>query len=142
MFRTLKKQFKKHEAACVAILVVYLAVVLGISANHTCEVCHRYCRNSDSYNQNFQSDCNSCTDIQSYMALRQSDNQPELRHSQTQCAACLYSTIAKSFRSRINSRLINPTILRILRILPFTTVIKQSEWRSSISLRAPPIKAS
>lgn len=142
MFRTLKKQCKKHEAVCVAILTVYLDVVLGISANHTCEISHRYYRHSDLYNQNFHSDGNSCTDIRSYMAFRQSDNQPELRHSQTQCAACLYSTIAKSFRSRVNSRLINPTVLRTLRVLPFTRIIKQSEWRSSISLRAPPINAS
>jgi len=142
MFRTLNKRRKNHEAACVAIVVMYLVVAVGISANHSCEVSNRRCRHSDLCNPGFHSDGKSCTGIQSEMVLHKSDNQSALHRSKTQCAACLYSTIAKSFQSRPNSRFINPGVLRISQVLPFTRIIKQSEWLSSISLRAPPLNAS
>jgi hypothetical protein len=56
--------------------------------------------------------------------------------------ACLYSIVVKSVQVRTGTWLVKPQILPSIHILPLTTIVRQSEWLSSISLRAPPLTAS
>jgi len=118
------------------LVFLYAFISLTISLNHTCYLacnktlgCHQECTNhSHGLSNNAESKTVLC-EIGSAGIIC-----PDSQY----CAACLYSLLAKS--SRLSPKVLPVTIEApsIIQVLPQFNFIKQFEYLSSVSLRAPP----
>jgi hypothetical protein len=126
----LKKQFSTYRIVQAVTAFVYLFVTLAVPLIHTCGPCEtssRCCRIEIN------------TDAQLEISPKKDGHKAKtLSHSDI-CTACLYSITSKFTQAKVKTTLINITTVRPSPI-PFTAgVAKQSEWLTSVSLRAPPV---
>ncbi|MBN2455544.1 MAG: hypothetical protein JXB29_03255 [Sedimentisphaerales bacterium] len=115
---------------------LYIHIALTISLNHTCSLaCHK---NSECH-QKYTNDCHAlCCNVESKIVLCKIGSAGIIRTGGKNCPACLYSLLAKSFE--ISQKFL-PVAIEVLsrsQTLPHLIFIKQSEYLSSVSLRAPP----
>jgi len=136
----MKKIWKNWVTASQGMRVIlaflYTFISLTISLNHTC---HLACHKTSECHHEYTTYCHglSC-DAESKTVLCEISSTDIICTDSQYCAACLYSLLAKS--SEISQK-ISPVAIEapsIIQILPQSNFIKQSEYLSSVSLRAPP----
>jgi hypothetical protein len=138
MPKLLEKMITSHKTTRAAMAFVYLFVTFLIPHHHTCGLSKKLskynCDNSDhccciKTNTDIHPEISSKNDVPKAKTLSHSDI----------CTACLYSITSKFTQADTKTNLINITAVNPSRI-PFTVgIIKQSEWLTSVYLRAPPV---
>jgi hypothetical protein len=137
MLKFLKKWTIIHKPTQAVTGLVYLFVTFFAPLNHTCNRCEKavicHCDNPE-----YCCVSGIHTDTQPEVALKQDVSKAQTPSHSGICMACLYSLISKFTQVNTAKTLINTSAPNHFRI-PFTfKVIKQSEWGSSVFLRAPP----
>jgi len=136
----MKKIWKRWVTASwgtrVILAFLYTYISLTISLHHTC---HLACHKTSECHHEYTTHCHglSCN-AESKTVLCEISSTDIICTDSQYCAACLYSLLDKS--SEISQK-ISPVAIKapsIIQILPQSNFIKQSEYLSSVSLRAPP----
>jgi len=136
----MKKIWKKWVAANkgtrIILAFLYTYISLTISLNHTC---HLACHKTSEYHHEYTNLCHglSC-DSEGKTVLCEIGPASIICPDSQYCPACLYSLLAKS--SRLSPKVLPITIEApsIIQVLAQFNFIKQFEYLSSVSLRAPP----
>lgn len=132
-----KKCISASRGTRVTLAFLYVSISLTIPLDHTCNLynhkesdCH-----ADSVNHCHVISCSS--EIKT--ALGEIISEKTLQNNSGYCVACFYSLMAKSHGSSLEVLPIKIDAPWLMEILPQLDFIKQSEYLSSVSLRAPPI---
>ena len=138
MFKPLKKRTITYKITQGTITFVYLFVIFAAPSNHTCNLCKKTSRH---HCDNTGHCCSTETheDTQPGISSKQGTPEAETTSHSSICTACLYSLISKFTQVSTDKVLISITKPDFFRIPPAFKVITQSEWGSSVFLRAPPI---
>jgi hypothetical protein len=131
-----KKLTVESRGTRVVFAFLYTYISLTISLDHTCNPAfhqtveyHQECTN---HSHGF----GSHPEIQKAFAKNASAG--IICTDSQYCAACLYSLLAKSSRLSRKVLLVAIEVSFIIQVLPQYNFIKQDEYLSSVSLRAPP----
>lgn len=137
-----KRWFRTCKATRIAVGSVYLFITFTIPLYHTCglggrgqQTCH--CDNSPHYFF-----CPDGSSKQSEVSLRKGDYNPKVIFYYGLCAACMNSTTSNATEVNIGAATISNEISTSFTSLPSSSVVKKSEWLSSVYLRAPPFSIS
>ena len=142
MVTFLKKWFRAYKTIRIAVGTVYLFITLTIPLYHTCglgclaeQTCHcdnaRHCSRSET-NLGKQPD----------ISLKQDDYNLTVTPDYGPCMACMYSTTSNATQVNTAAATIGHKVSTTFQPLPSSRAVKQSEWLSSLSLRAPPVRIS
>lgn len=131
-----KRWFTANREARIILAFLYTYISLTISLNHTC---HQACHKRPECHHEYTTHCHdfSC-DVESKTVLCEIGSPSTTCTDSQYCPACLYSLLAKS--SEISQKVL-PIVIEVVsisQILPQLNFTKQSEYLSSVSLRAPP----
>ena len=131
-----KKWLNNPGGMRVILAFLYLLATFGIPLSHTCQLADKdiHRRYSECTNHRHE-DCN-LTELRLVSSQSNCDNKNQ-PHS-TYCSACLYSLTSKAFKFYSNASLYPIQTVVRTQILPQLDFIKQLEWLSLVSLRAPP----
>jgi len=138
MSRLMKKRTIRYKITQVMMTVVYLFVTFTIPLNHTCGL-HETCSKYHFDNPDHYCGIDIHTDVQPEVDLKQDNCKAEILSHSNPCIACLYSITSKSTQVNTGRALINIKVPISFQTLPTLGIVRQSEWLSSVSLRAPPI---
>jgi hypothetical protein len=136
MFRLLKKRNIIHKITQAVTALVYLFVTFVAPLNHTCNLCEKHLM---CHCDNPECCCVSGihTGTQPGTALKQDISNAQTPSHSGICMACLYSITSKF--TQVNTTKFAITIhFQSCPPLPAVRIAKQSEWGSSVFLRAPP----
>lgn len=134
----LKRWLRASRAARIAVGLIYLVVTLTMPLCHTCglgEAHRQTCNCGDGCHY-------SCCEISSCEQLSVSSKHTERkagsRSNHGLCMACMYSITSNATRANIAAPALRNEALTFAQSLPSASIVKRSEWFSSVSLRAPP----
>lgn len=130
----LKKWFGASGVGRVTLCLLYLFITITIPLYHTC------CLASSSRGTccHFKSNLDEQSDI----SLQHEDCDAAGVSNYGQCLACMYSTTSNSTEVFPAAITIDNEVLTFFPFLPSSGMVKQSEWLSCPSLRAPPVSIS
>jgi hypothetical protein len=131
-----KKWITASWGTRIILAFLYLYISLTISLNHTCNLYSHKASGCYADGVNHCHEMSGSSEIKT--ALGEISSERTLQTNSQYCAACLYSLLTKSHGP--SPKILSVTIdasssIKILLQLDF---IKQSEYLSSVSLRAPP----
>jgi hypothetical protein len=137
MFRLLNKGTIINKITQVLTALVYLFVTLTAHLNHTCNHCEKNL-NCHCDRPEYCSIAGNHTDTQPEAALKQDITKAQNPSHSGICMACMYSITSKF--TQVNTTKFAVTVhFYSSPLLPSMRIAKQSEWCSSVFLRAPPI---
>jgi hypothetical protein len=141
MPKTLKKKTIIRKITQATIVSVYLFVIFSAPSNHTCNLCEK---TSKHHCDNKRHCCYTKThkNTQPEMSSKQGAPEAETVHHSNICTACQYSITSKFTQVGTAKTLISASTPNHLRASFTFKAIKQSEWGSSVFLRAPPVTIS
>jgi hypothetical protein len=132
----LKRWFRSRKTACIAVVSLYLFITIVNPAHHTCSL-----GNLDHCNEAYHYSCPK-TNLGNHIEIPSKQDKSNLFANYDLCLACMYSITCNSTQVSTAVAITSHEDPTLFRYLPHSTILKPSEWLSSISLRAPPSNIS
>lgn len=136
---TFLKKRVRTDVISVAAAFIYLFTTFTTPLTHTCNSTRMPTKHSHLHNGYC---CEPHTGPLLEVGLNQDDCTARTLVCNNPCTACLYSITSKFTQVNGGKALISTKVFTPFRPLPASPVIKQPNWLSSISLRAPPLLPS
>lgn len=138
MLVLLRKWIRANKIARVVVAIAYLFITFTIPLRHVCSPCQvgsLTCRFDNAHNCH----CNTCTDVQSDVALEKNNGRKDDTHRNAFCPACMYSITGKTTEVNFKATSIGTEIIISTIPLLHSNIVKKVVWAFPIALRAPPV---
>jgi len=138
----LERWFRASRASRIVIGLIYLFVAFTIPLYHTCGLaglCRKSCNCDDSC---YYSCCKISSCDQPNIFSKQINHKDSTLFNPSLCMACMYSVTSNATQVNTAAAVLRNEVPAFTQSLLSLGVIKQSEWLSSISSRAPPLISS
>lgn len=135
----LERWFRATRPARITIGLIYLFVAFTIPLHHTCGLCGPGPQSSNCDDNCHHSCCKISSCNQPNISSKQIDHKDSGLSNPGLCMACVYSVTSNATQVNAAVAILRNEVLSSAQSLPSLSVIRQSEWLSSVCSRAPPI---
>lgn len=138
----LKRLFRASRASHSVVGLIYLFVTLTVPLYHTCGLAGQCCKSCNCDDSYYYSRCKISSCNQPNIFSKKINHKASGLPNPSLCMACMYSVTSNATQVNTTVAFLRNEVPTFTQSLPSLSIIKQSEWLSSISLRAPPLMPS